>query len=32
VDKIKEMLSFEPEYDDLETIISHTWQWLNRPK
>jgi UDP-glucose 4-epimerase len=32
VDKIKEMLSFEPEYDDLEIIISHTWQWLNRPK
>jgi UDP-glucose 4-epimerase len=32
VDKIKKILSFEPEYDDLETIISHTWQWLNKTK
>ncbi len=32
VDKIKEKLSFEPEYDDLETIIRHTWQWLRGAK
>jgi len=28
VDKIREVLSFKAEYDDLETIIRHTWQWL----
>ncbi|MGC9109552.1 MAG: UDP-glucose 4-epimerase GalE [Caldimicrobium sp.] len=28
--KIKEILGFKPEFDDLEIIIKHTWEWEKR--
>jgi UDP-glucose 4-epimerase len=29
-EKARKMLGWQPQYPDIETIISHAWQWHQR--